>query len=294
MFFAAGAFTIRTMARRDRKISPQMQRFQMVAFAVVLAGLPLAFAVPGTMMGKLYAFIAVPIVAFGAAGALAYLGRGKARAGQEAAASPLEAALPVWRPVDAPANTLDTSQWSLELVRRLEWRRFQELCSAYFECVGFRVMWTPPGVEGGPDMKLYEKGSQAASIAVRCKAWNVYTIGIGAIRELIAVLATEKIGEGLFATSATFTPEAQALARKHNIRLLDGTDLLGKLAELPADKNAALLALATQGDYATPTCPACLVKMGPRTSEKDGRRLWGCPNHPACDKTFLGAVNTPA
>jgi restriction system protein len=48
-----------------------------------------------------------------------------------------------------------------------------------------------------------------------------------------------------------------------------------------------LLKIATEGDYQTPTCPACSVKMISRKSTSQGRKYWGCRNYPACKHTFF-------
>ncbi|HEX5767920.1 MAG TPA: topoisomerase DNA-binding C4 zinc finger domain-containing protein [Burkholderiales bacterium] len=47
--------------------------------------------------------------------------------------------------------------------------------------------------------------------------------------------------------------------------------------------------LATQGDFLTPTCPSCGIKMIPRKSTAHGRTYWGCRNYPGCKHTFYGA-----
>ena len=56
---------------------------------------------------------------------------------------------------------------------------------------------------------------------------------------------------------------------------------------------SALLALATEGDFLTPTCPACGVKMTARSNSPYGRKFWGCVNYPRCAQTFFGALNAP-
>ncbi|HEY8069920.1 MAG TPA: hypothetical protein VIF38_13645, partial [Burkholderiales bacterium] len=34
---------------------------------------------------------------------------------------------------------VDTQRWSLELLHALEWKRFEIVCSGYFEAIGFRA-----------------------------------------------------------------------------------------------------------------------------------------------------------
>ena len=95
------------------------------------------------------------------------------------------------------------------------------------------------------------------------------------------------LGEGLLVTAGRFTPEAAAYARANDIRLLDGA---GLLAGLPPEKSLAVLKFATQGDFLTPTCPSCSLKMISRKSTKEGRKYWGCRNYPRCKHMLAGAV----
>ena len=56
------------------------------------------------------------------------------------------------------------------------------------------------------------------------------------------------------------------------------------------EKAASLLRFATQGDFRTPTCPACALKMIPRKSTTHGRKFWGCRNYPSCKQTFSNSL----
>src|SRR4051794_1102763 len=55
----------------------------------------------------------------------------------------------------------DTSKWTLELLRHLEWRRFEELCVAYFEALGFTAS-ARPAADGSADVALQLEGAGAA------------------------------------------------------------------------------------------------------------------------------------
>ena len=56
------------------------------------------------------------------------------------------------------------------------------------------------------------------------------------------------------------------------------------------EKALAVYKLATQGDFLTPTCPSCAIKMISRKSTAHGRPYWGCRNYPACKHTFFEAL----
>jgi restriction system protein len=181
----------------------------------------------------------------------------------------------------------DISRWSLELLRALEWKRFEILCAKYFEAIGFRSLVARAGADGGVDIHLYMGNSTKPGIIVQCKAWNAYKVGVKPVRELFGVMAREGVPEGIFVTTGQFTEEARTFPRGNEMHLWDGDGLLRKIAELPADKQTLLLRAATEGDYTTPTCPSCVIKMLLRTSKKDGERFWGCENfRRGCRQTF--------
>jgi len=165
------------------------------------------------------------------------------------------------------------------------------LLAAYLETLEFRV---EPVRGSAFCMKLYSTEGTTPSLLVACQAWNVYSVGIRPVRELVEAMRAQGVPEGAFVTSARFTPEAQALAGKHNVMLIDGADLVAKIQALAPERAAALLALATEGDFLTPTCPACGVKMTARSNSPYGRKFWGCVNYPRCAQSFFGALNAPA
>jgi restriction system protein len=189
---------------------------------------------------------------------------------------------------------LDTTQWSPELLKRLEWRRLEEVCVAYFEALGFTTRVARTGADGGVDISLVAQGEEQPSVLVQCKAWDAYGIGIKRLLALSAAMAEAGLGEGMLVTSGRFTSEAKAFAARQNIRLIDGAALLAKFAELPAEKALALLRFATDGDFLTPTCPACAVKMVSRQSAQGGRKFWGCRNYPRCKQTIAPTSYAPA
>ena len=177
-------------------------------------------------------------------------------------------------------------QWTPELLKRLEWRRFEELCAAYFEALGFRVELAANGAEGGT-ISLYSKGAQTISILVQCRPWDAHRVGIKSVRGLRGAMISGNIGEGVLMTSGKFTQEARDFAAKEKISLIDGAALVDKMGTLAPETALELLRFATEGDYQTPTCPACSVKMISRKSTSQGRKYWGCRNYPACKHTFF-------
>ena len=176
--------------------------------------------------------------------------------------------------------------WSPQLLKQLEWRRFEELCAAYLETEGYDARVARTAADGVVDIHLIAPGSEKASILVQCKAWDAYPIGIEPVRRLRVAMTASRIAEGMLLSSGRFTAEAAQYARSNSIALVDCTALLERFAALPAEKSLALLEFATEGDYLTPTCPSCSIKMVPRRSTRQGRKFWGCRNYPQCKQTL--------
>jgi restriction system protein len=191
-----------------------------------------------------------------------------------------------WDEAPPAAHGVETSAWSLGLLRALEWKRFEELCAAYFGVLGFGTRLAAPGPDGGVDIHLVPEGSDTPGVLVQCKAWSTYDIGVKAIRELFGVMAASKVAEGVFVTTGRFTQPARDFALGKEIVLIDGADLLAKIAALREDEQARLLALATAGDFTRPTCPSCGIKMVRRIARASGDPFWGCENFPGCRTTL--------
>jgi predicted RNA-binding Zn-ribbon protein involved in translation (DUF1610 family) len=186
----------------------------------------------------------------------------------------------------ANRRPLDTSRWGKELLDALEWKRFEHLCAGYFETLGFKSKVAREGPDGGVDIHLYAEGSSVPSILVQCKAWKTYTVGVKGIRELLGAMTAAGVSEGMFITTSGYTAEARQFAAANNIDLIDGEDLLRKIAATRPEDGAALLELATAGDFTTPTCPSCGIKMVERVARKTGKAFWGCTGYPNCGFTM--------
>jgi restriction system protein len=189
---------------------------------------------------------------------------------------------------------VDKRNWSAQLLKQLEWRRFEELCVAYFQARGYKASIAPSGSHAGVDIQLTAQGAEHASLAVRCKPWDAHRVGIKAARELRGAMAAAGLEQGVLLTSGRFTKEAADYAGRESIQLIDGAGLLAAIAALTPETALALLKFATQGDFLTPTCPSCALKMIPRRSTRYGRKFWGCRNYPRCKQIFSGAPHAQA
>ena len=174
------------------------------------------------------------------------------------------------------------TEWSLELIREIEWKRFEDLCQKFYEAKGIRCETTPLGPDGGIDIRIYQDESGKATSIVQCKAWGARYVGVQPVRELLGVMTHEKIEKAFFMTSGRFSDDAKDVAKGNRITLIDGQMLLMMLQRLPSAGQNELLTFATEGEYTTPTCPGCGKKMR-SVSGKAGRPdFWGCPDYPKC------------
>ena len=176
------------------------------------------------------------------------------------------------------------TSWSLEALQRLEWKRIELLCARYYELVGFRTETQASGPDGGIDVRLYKLDAAAPLALVQCKAWNTRQVGVKEMRELLGVMAHAKVGRGIFVATGGYTHEALAFARANPIQTLDGQALVDKITALPPEAQAELLGMAFKGDFHTPSCPSCGVKLRARVGKRGG--VWGCRNYPKC-KTLI-------
>lgn len=200
---------------------------------------------------------------------------------------PAEPIAPVTRPM--PMDMASPQSWSLENLQKLEWKRLEILTAQFFKAIGFDARMTRVGADGGVDVELRQTGQDKPVGYAQCKAWTTYKVGVKPLRELYGVMAAEHVQHGVFVTTSIFTEEAREFARGKDLELVDGATLIGFIERLPQDRQQELLKTAFAGDFSTPTCPNCDIKMVSRTAHKGkdvGSTFWGCHNYPRCKRTF--------
>lgn len=175
--------------------------------------------------------------------------------------------------------------WNLELLMSLEWKRYEEICKEFLqirENGRFKVNVTKTGADGGIDLTLTNNQKRIVGIG-QCKAWNGI-IGVSLIRELYGVMASEKVENGYFFTTSKFSNDAIEFAKNKKIELINGKQQIKIIQSFTQRQQSYLHQIATNGDYTTPTCPNCDIKMLKRKG-KD-RDFWGCSNYPRCRNTL--------
>lgn len=184
-------------------------------------------------------------------------------------------------------------QWDINVLNVIEWKRFEIVCAEFFRMRGFVARETAIGADGGVDIRLYYPGSDIPTVLVQCKAWHVVRrVGVELVRALYGVVAAEGAEEGYFVTSADYTSDAIKFAEVvgKKLTLFTGERLLGEIMKLPEEQQNRLLDIALAGDYKTPTCPQCDVKMVLRETQKGqniGKKFWGCSRFPKCKHRLM-------
>ncbi|WP_324400055.1 restriction endonuclease, partial [Ottowia sp.] len=178
------------------------------------------------------------------------------------------------------------TQWSADVFQAIEWRRFEAVCEALFAQAGFETRAQSHGPDGGVDIWLHSRNASGPVAVVQCKHWQGKPVPVGAVREFLGAMAAHKVERGTYATSSTFTADALAFARANGINAQDGAGLLRLIGQRTPEQQAALLAVAFEGEYWRPTCPSCSVKLVERKKRRTGSRFWGCTNYPRCTYTL--------
>lgn len=172
--------------------------------------------------------------------------------------------------------------WSAEVFAAMEWRRFEAVCEALFAQPGLETLSESHGPKGGVDLWLHSRNAKGPVAVVRCKQWQGKAVGVNELSALSFVMAAHQLMHGTHATTSTYTPDARQFAKAHSIELLDGADLLKRLATRSQDEQQTLLLVAFSGEYWRPTCASCGTKMVERTPSNGGPRFWGCSDYPHC------------
>lgn len=186
-------------------------------------------------------------------------------------------------PALAPAVTrTQANSWSPAVFAAIEWRRFEAVCEALFAQAGFETQSQSHGADGGVDIWLHSRNAVGPVSVVQCKHWQGKAVGVKEVREFFGVMASHQLKRGTYATTSTYTADAQQFAKDNGINALNGVGLLALIAKRTPEQQQELLAVAYEGEYWRPTCASCGVKLIERTPAKGGANFWGCSNYPKC------------
>ncbi len=174
------------------------------------------------------------------------------------------------------------------LLRHMEWRRFEIVCAEYLRCLNYEVLETGFGAKDAVDLEVFLPGKGELMSVVKCVA-DARPVDVDAVRALLDTMKRRRVGEGMLFSVCGFTRRAERFAARHRVALVAGETLCSRIRGLDAETQASMISVATSGDYTTPTCPSCGVKLvlrRPNRSPPGRREFWGCMNFPRCTVTF--------
>jgi len=178
-------------------------------------------------------------------------------------------------------------EWDKDFLRSLEWKRFEEVCMEYLQIKNCNANVTCTGADGGIDIKIIDPYDKVIAIG-QCKSWNK-PIGVSLIRELYGVMAADNVKHGIFLTTSSYSNDAVTFAKGKNLVLIDADEFIRLVNTMEDDKRIKIDKIARSGDYQTPTCVKCNIKMVKRKASKGknaGMEFWGCKNYPQCKITM--------
>lgn len=193
---------------------------------------------------------------------------------------------------------LDVQQ-SLDSIKALTWKEFEELVAEAYRRQGFRVIENGFGPDGGIDVRLIKNN---ATTLVQCKQWRSRSVGVAIIREMFGVLTAENASKVVIISCGGFTRDALSFAENKPIELIGGAQLLKIVKGVQGNSianNKSLeprISLSPESqiqsqnslkpvEQIAPTCPACgnqLVERQAKRGANVGNSFWGCSSFPKC------------
>lgn len=94
--------------------------------------------------------------------------------------------------------------------------------------------------DGGIDLVIERAGE---TVAVQCKQWKTWNVGVKAVREFFGALTDAGIQKGIFITLRRYTGDAKQLAEKHGLEIVNAAGLVELLESTDAKSDSEVLDL---------------------------------------------------
>lgn len=176
---------------------------------------------------------------------------------------------------------------SLEDLKNLSWKEFEEYVGSLFEKLGYAVEVTGGLSDGGIDLIVRKDGITSF---VQCKNYRTSKVSLSMIRDFYGAMnANLNFEAGYFITTGIFTLDAKQFAEDKPIELIDGAKLMDYV-NITSQKTAPQRTVVTKqaAPVDIPVCPKCGSSMLKRTAKKGnmaGSQFWGCSAYPKCNGT---------
>lgn len=181
---------------------------------------------------------------------------------------------------ETPSSPKPTAGSVSDMLRNLDWFQFEKLVAAIYENKGYKVQRLGgANPDGGMDLLIQKDGLKSV---VQCKHWKSWDVGVRNIREFLGTLTDQKISNGIFITLKGYTADAKELAAKHNLTLLEESDVMALMEDVCWKFNPVILSILHD---TRKICPKCERQMVLRTASRGpnaGGQFWGCSGYPRC------------
>lgn len=190
------------------------------------------------------------------------------------------------------AEIKDRDELTMYNLHQLEWRNFEILVELLLNAEGVMARRYSVGPDDGIDLIVREDNSEFSQIVsiIQCKAWKTSSVGVSVVRELYGVMVAKNARNSYLFSITDFTESAQQFAIGKSIKLVNSKQLILDFNMLERETRLSILKQVFSGDFTTPTCPSCDVKMVKRKGKYG--EFWGCARFPKCKyKLNSGIVN---
>lgn len=168
-------------------------------------------------------------------------------------------------------------QKSIESIRQLHWRNFEELVAEAYRRQGYRVTEGGFGADGGIDLELRNADEV---VLLQCKQWKAQKVGVSVIREMFGILTASNANHVVVICSGKYTQQAIDFATDKPIELLDGNALVSLIHDVQTEPK-----IGSVQQTACPRCGGKLVERKAKRGPNAGSTFWGCSGFPKCRYT---------
>jgi len=125
-------------------------------------------------------------------------------------------------------------QTSIDSLRQMSWRQFEQLAGEAFRRQGYAVEETGlGGADGGIDLILRKDGK---TTLVQCKQWQNWQVGVKVVREMYGLLMHHQAAAVKIVALGDYTSEARRFAQGKPIELIHGGELIATVQSLQKNK----------------------------------------------------------
>lgn len=173
----------------------------------------------------------------------------------------------------------------IDQVRSLDWYQFEKIIGTAYRKSGYAIdSRGGANPDGGIDIILTSPTGER--IAVQCKHWKTWNVGVKVVREFLGALTHAGIQSGVIITLQGCTAEAKRFADQHRIQILDETDISDLLEKVDAKYDPEFQAMLDDTRKFCPRCESEMILRTNKSGRNPGSHFWGCSAFPRCRFTL--------